>query len=159
MNLYCYLLLLTIFSFDVTAQEVIATTGEFGTNSEGSLSWTLGEIVTETVSNPDHHLTQGFQQVQEGYLSLSDESITNEFLIFPNPFSSEVNIVSNDYYSSSLLTIFDYQAKIVFQKNIVFSSACKQLSIDLSTLPAGFYYVGLITNSNTKQILQPLIKL
>ena len=159
MNFCYYFLLLILFSFDLTAQEVITTSGEFGTNSEGSLSWTLGEVVTETVSTIDNELTQGFQQVQEGYLGLSDESISNEFLIFPNPFSSEVNVVSNDNYGRYSLTIFDYQTKIVLQRDIIFSSACKQISIDLSTLTAGFYYVELMSNSNNKQILQPLIKL
>lgn len=159
MNFFYCFLLLTFFSFDITAQEVIATSGKFETNSEGSLSWTIGEIVTETASTISHHLTQGFQQIQEGYLGLPDESISNEFLIYPNPFSSEVNVVSNDYYGCYSLTIFDYQTKIILEKNITFSSACKQLSIDLSTLSSGFYYVELISRSNNMQILQPLIKL
>ncbi len=159
MNFFYYFLLLTFFSFDITAQEVITTSGEFGANSEGSLSWTLGEIVTETASTTSHHLTQGFQQIQEGYLGLPDESISNEFLIYPNPFNLEVNVVSNNNFGNYTLTIFDYQTKVVLQKDINFSSACRQMSIDLSMLSAGFYYVELMTSSSHKQILKPLIKL
>ncbi len=42
--------------------EVIATSGEYFENSGISLSWTLGECITETFSNENIILTQGFQQ-------------------------------------------------------------------------------------------------
>ena len=159
MNLYYFFLLLTLSSFDVSAQEVIATAGEFGTSSEGSLSWTLGEVVSETVSTPDFQLTQGFQQVQEGFLGLSNESNSNDLFIYPNPFNSEVNVVTNDLYGQYSLIIFDYQTKIILERDILFSPACNQMTLNLSMLPAGFYYVELTSPADNKQYLQPLIKL
>jgi hypothetical protein len=45
---------------------VIASSGGYSTGTDVSLSWTLGEIATETFSNGNYILTQGFQQPVEG---------------------------------------------------------------------------------------------
>ncbi len=42
--------------------EVISTSGDYFENTNASLSWTLGETVTETFANGNIFLTQGFQQ-------------------------------------------------------------------------------------------------
>ena len=44
------------------AQEVISTTGEHYENSNGSISWTIGEPVIETLGSNNNYLTQGFHQ-------------------------------------------------------------------------------------------------
>lgn len=41
---------------------VITTAGGYTTGATVSLSWTLGELATETLSNSNLVLTQGFQQ-------------------------------------------------------------------------------------------------
>jgi len=52
--------------FLITAQsvspEVISSSGDYFEGANASLSWTLGEIATETLSAGDIILTQGFQQ-------------------------------------------------------------------------------------------------
>lgn len=45
---------------------VIASSGDYSTGTDVSLSWTLGEIATETFSNGGFTLTQGFQQPVTG---------------------------------------------------------------------------------------------
>lgn len=45
---------------------VISSSGGYFTGAGGSLSWTLGEIATETLINGGYILTQGFQQPVEG---------------------------------------------------------------------------------------------
>ena len=159
MKLKFYIILCLLFSMKVTAQQVIANAGEFWNNSEGSLSWTIGEVVTETVTTASYQLTQGFQQIQEGYLVLSDNLFLNDITIFPNPFSSEVKIQTNYEHAVFDLIVFDYQNKIVYQNEILFSPACEQLTIDLSVLDAGYYYFELTTPLENKRFIQRLIKL
>lgn len=159
MKLKFYIILCLLFSMKVTAQQVIANAGEFWNNSEGSLSWTIGEVVTETVTTTSYQLTQGFQQIQEGYLVLSDNLFLNDITIFPNPFSSEVKIQTNYKHAVFDLIVFDYQNKIVYQNEILFSPACEQLTIDLSVLDAGYYYFELTTPLENKRFIQRLIKL
>lgn len=159
MKLKFYIILCLLFSMKVTAQQVIANAGEFWNNSEGSLSWTIGEVVTETVTTTSYQLTQGFQQIQEGYLVLSDNLFLNDITIFPNPFSSEVKIQTNYKHAVFDLIVFDYQNKIVYQNEILFSPACEQLTIDLSVLDVGYYYFELTTPLENKRFIQRLIKL
>jgi hypothetical protein len=60
----------TIVSVNLFAQSisptVISTAGGYSTGTTASLSWTLGEVATETLSNGSYTLTQGFQQPVEG---------------------------------------------------------------------------------------------
>ena len=55
-----------LLSFTLAAQslspEVIASSGEYFESANNSISFTLGEIATETYSNGNNILTQGFQQ-------------------------------------------------------------------------------------------------
>jgi len=55
-------------SFQVKAQQVIASAGGFYEGDNISLSWTLGEPVTETFSGGGVILTQGFQQPYNFYI-------------------------------------------------------------------------------------------
>jgi len=55
-------------SFQVKAQQVIASSGGYYEGETVSLSWTLGEPVTETFSGGGVILTQGFQQPYNFYL-------------------------------------------------------------------------------------------
>ena len=60
---YCLLFLGAIIYYGTSySQQVIATDGNYVAASQGSLSWTLGEVITETFSNTNGFLTQGFQQ-------------------------------------------------------------------------------------------------
>lgn len=44
------------------SQEVIGSTGEHYTNNDKHVTWTLGEVMVETYSLANKHLTQGFHQ-------------------------------------------------------------------------------------------------
>lgn len=61
-----FFLLIFFIPFMIVAQsvspEVISSAGDYYENSNGSLSWTLGEIATETYTAGNIILTQGFQQ-------------------------------------------------------------------------------------------------
>lgn len=67
------------------SQSVIASAGDYSSSTSASLSWTLGEICTETFSNGGNVLTQGFQQPVEGV----SVSINMDLMVFlEGPFSS-----------------------------------------------------------------------
>ncbi len=57
-----------VLSIHAKAQQVIASAGGYYEGNNISLSWTLGEPVTETFSNGGVILTQGFQQPYNFYL-------------------------------------------------------------------------------------------
>ncbi|MCB9283440.1 MAG: HYR domain-containing protein [Lewinellaceae bacterium] len=74
-SIFLFIILATI---GLKAQEVINASGNFFASSEGSFSWSLGEVTVFTLSGNDAQLTQGFQQPLCPYnLSIScPENIT-----------------------------------------------------------------------------------
>jgi len=69
-------------SLTITAQsvspEVVASAGDYFEGINASLSWTLGEIATETYSNGNIILTQGFQQP----VSVTIHGVDLDLLVF-----------------------------------------------------------------------------
>ncbi len=76
------ILTVMVISIALTAQsvspEVVASAGDYYENGNVSLSWTLGEISTETYSNGGVILTQGFQQP----VSVTIHGIDLDLLVF-----------------------------------------------------------------------------
>jgi len=66
--LFLTVIALTFLSIQVKAQQVIASAGGYYEGENISLSWTLGEPVTETFSAGSVILTQGFQQPYNFYI-------------------------------------------------------------------------------------------
>lgn len=60
--LFVAVLLPAILMAQSVSPEVVSSAGDYYEGANGSLSWTLGEIATETYSNGTNILTQGFQQ-------------------------------------------------------------------------------------------------
>ena len=142
MNLRVVLLVL-LWPFSVTissAQELISVDGNFSVNTQGSLSWTIGEIITETQIASENQLTQGFQQNYEDFLNVEQLLQFNEILLYPNPFSTSVTVQNSSQFENIHLTILDTQQKIILEYTIEFSLICQKKTFDLSYLPAGMYF-------------------
>lgn len=61
-------LTIVMLCFQAKAQQVIATAGGYSIGETVTLSWTLGEPITETLAGDEVILTQGFQQPYSFYL-------------------------------------------------------------------------------------------
>jgi hypothetical protein len=93
--------------------DVIATAGGYYKNKVGSLSWTIGEPVTETFSDGSDFLTQGFQQGIYMVATVIDETAQGANVsIYPNPFTSILNIKNDTNNPISVQTI-DMQGNII----------------------------------------------
>jgi len=126
------------------SQEVIGAGGDFFTSSSGSLSWTTGEVITETISANSAVFTQGFQQNYEKFVSLEQLLYSNNIFVFPNPFNSELNVQWNslDYLGLSIQLSDNYGkifSEIHFNKNDIQNQA----TVDVSELAAGAYYLTI----------------
>lgn len=119
--------------------EVLVSAGGEYSNNFASMSITVGETVTETLTSQHFILTQGFQQ--SGYVPGSnvDERKENRIGFYPNPFVSILNICLNENpHCSYRFEIIDSKGSICYATN--FTGGEKQ-SIDLSILPDGLYLV------------------
>ncbi|MEY4603038.1 MAG: hypothetical protein RIT43_330, partial [Bacteroidota bacterium] len=94
------------------SQEVIASSGNFDSMASGSLSWTLGEIATETVTDGNSFLTQGFQQPFEGGVGIIEQSGNPYIHFFPNPFYSSITILNQGFEGNCQLKFIENSGKI-----------------------------------------------
>ena len=157
---YFFSFLIYISSFtSSTAQEVMATAGNYQTSVQGSLSWTLGETITETNSNLSGIFTQGFQQNYESILDLTEIDLSNSIGIYPIPFSSELNFSLENFQSEFTITVFDYQGRLAFKQRISFTPGVLNGSIDLSTLVNGVYLIMVESPEWSHVINKRIIKL
>ena len=157
-------------------QFVIASQGDFSESAEMSLSWTLGDLVTETAFIGEEALTQGFQQPflekpneYRPELLIADESIlieeqrelstqiagSYEVNVFPNPSDGlfNVEILSED--DLYILEVQDASGKLVHQ-----SQKSRSLNVlDLSTYENGLYILRVSNAELTKSSIFRIVKM
>ncbi len=112
------LVLFSLFFINLNAQEVISTSGDYFENSSGSLSWTVGESMTETYSNGTNILTQGFQQSEITAVSVFELENTGITVnIAPNPTTDFINLYVNDFKDINY-QLYDFSGKMLKQANV-----------------------------------------
>jgi len=132
-----------------TSPDVIITSGEVIESEEGSISWTIGENLIETVSESDLNLLQGYQEVEDMPLPIEEVFTIDDFiLVFPTQTESIVNVVFNEKlnvpFKAYLLDISgkrcaDYEFDLQYNQ------------IDLSEYSYGMYLLN-ITNEEGQLI-------
>lgn len=118
-HLSLLLVSLTIVSFaQSTTPEVVSNGGEYYENSSGSLSWTLGEPMIETLSDGTNTLTQGFQQNSYTITRISEIKDTDIIIrVYPNPTSDIINIEGINIEKGSI-ELFDMSGRLVLTEDI-----------------------------------------
>lgn len=100
-----------------------ATSGDYFTNSNNSLSWTIGECITETYSSTNNALTQGFQQGKYNITSVEENKYSAfSVFVYPNPTSTFINISIKSTESGKMtVELLDITGKLIqsesFQNN------------------------------------------
>jgi hypothetical protein len=104
----------------VYAQEVVTTAGSYVETSSGSLNWTVGEAVIETITNGTNTLTQGFQQSKLTVTAITDLKDSRiELSVYPNPTSDFLSIeVKTDKQRDLLLRLFDLNGRLILLKKM-----------------------------------------
>ena len=137
----------------LSAQEVISTQGDDYTSSNGSISYTIGEVVTNTISDGSNDLTQGFHQTNWNFLGLEDHAPEYEAIVFPNPTSEILNIKASMFENVNY-TMFDALGKIVMQSNL----EGNMTTLQVSQLAAGSYTLQLTDSSQQNLKTFKLVK-
>ena len=136
-----------VLSTTLKAQDIIAVAGDYHSSNQGSLSWTIGELVTETTSNQQTVLSQGFHQYDLIVTALPafNQRLSN-WSVYPNPASNSLHIKAPDLpgNENTSALIFDLQGKLLVKKALGYH----QNILDLSTLSAGTYVLKLIDRAN-----------
>ena len=125
-------------SLNSLGQEVISTQGDSYTNASGSIDFTIGEVVINTVTDGTNDLTQGFHQTNWNFLGVEDFAPNYEAIIFPNPTEDVLNIRTSAFENVTY-TLYDAQGKLVMQDKL----SAEQTPIQVSQLAPGNYSITL----------------
>jgi len=126
--------------------QVIASGGDYYVGTNASLSWTIGELITETVSNTNFILTQGFQQPNYNINAIEEPGINplGEINIYPNPVADELNVSFKDMNQKNVMIIlFDMNGKILYSDIAENTTSVKQ--INMSQIAKGNYVIRFAT--------------
>ena len=152
-------LLLLVFSLlfgETQAQtfELISSGGGVYVQNNISLSWSVGEGMTETYTNTPFILNQGFQQ---GNLSttgiVNPEKRNTCFEVFPNPAENEITISEKTFSNEPFQwVICDIKGITVLQG----TSNRTETKISTGKLSGGLYFLQIKYNSGiqTKKIIK-----
>jgi len=148
-------LLILIFLLSASAmqaQQVMTTSGNYNSNTSGSLSWTLGECVIETYTSGNVVLTQGFQQSKLIVTALKEVSGNSLAIsIYPNPTNDFVLIKGTPESVKNLrYMLFDLNGKLLAEQKVTNS----ETTLSFNNLQTGTYLVKLIRNDQEVQVFK-----
>jgi len=137
-------LLLAISHGALSAQQVIAATGNHAASSSGSVSWTIGESITKTLTGTGSILTQGFHQTS---LTIT---IMNELpdpgypvTVFPNPVSFNAKLrIEKEKFTKMEYLLYDMNGTLLMRKPV----EAIETEIPFSTLLPATYILRITKN-------------
>jgi hypothetical protein len=128
--------------------DVLPSSGNYCTSDDFTLSWTLGECITETFHTNEIILTQGFQQGMFLITSLDEHKIEGLLVkVYPNPFTDLINIFATYNsmpHNSFRIELFDAQGKVLLINK--FSS--NSMQIDMSEYSGGVFLLKVVNSKN-----------
>ena len=139
------LILLCFFIKTSFGQEVVSTQGDSYLNVFGSIDFTIGEAIINTVSDGTHTLTQGFHQSKWSVVGITEHLPDYDANVFPNPTEDILNI-KTQAFENVMYSLYDAQGKLVIQNKL----SAAQTLIQVSHLAAGSY--SLILNNKTQKL-------
>ncbi|HNS18240.1 MAG TPA: T9SS type A sorting domain-containing protein [Bacteroidales bacterium] len=125
--------------------DVIATAGDIFFSKNGSLSWTLGEVATETISAETSLLTQGFHQ---SYLQILKVNTPDDPLVdvtvYPNPVNDllTIEITTAEKDPQISLELFDFTGQHIYEQTIRSQTLTEQL--DVSRFSSSLFILRVI---------------
>lgn len=141
----CYLFTLLLFLLPnaVRSQEIIGSSGDFFPFSNGSITFTIGEPITETAALSNGFLTQGFQQTFPSTSSLLEAEIESTSF-YPNPANEVIELVIPKGLLYNQLFVLDASGKQI--QTVELNELIHQ-QIDIRQLSRGCYFI-FVTSVN-----------
>jgi hypothetical protein len=128
---------------------VYSTSGSTFENANFSLSYTIGEAITATVSTNNNILTQGFQQpVYEVVSDVTNyaNSLSININVFPNPTDKLVHVEFNaPENKKAVMYLYDISGKVISTETL---QANTVQTINLENAATGQYHLKIIDVSN-----------
>jgi hypothetical protein len=122
--------------------QVIASAGNSFSTATCRIEFTIGEVVTASLTAGGNTLTQGFHQPEIHFSALENYTGDYVFTLYPNPTEQFVTVESTKR-DDMRVHLFDALGKSI-QVSSVFQ---EKITIDLQTLAAGSYILMVTTQA------------
>ena len=126
------------------APEILAVSGDYFTGTNATLSWTIGESVTETFSSANAILTQGFHQTSLTVTGIKDIDKNFSVSVYPNPVMNQLTVELEKVKRNYSIEITDLNGKLISVQKINSTHS----TIDVITYSAGVYFLNLKNENN-----------
>lgn len=143
--------------YSVSGQELISAQGAHLENSNASLSFSLGEVFTNTYTTTDQSVVSGIQQPNPSgeTINLDVSQLDQQLAIYPNPFSTHLQIEQLDLQYSKL----NFKIHHISGNQIAAGTISqKKSTIAARDYPSGGYIITLTDPKSKLSVSQLLIK-
>jgi hypothetical protein len=122
--------------------DVTASAGGFSTTTQGNISWTLGEAVSDTYDGQTI-ITKGFHQPARISLnSIDNAGSTGGVYTYPNPVQDMLLVDFGNMKPGIYdLTFFDELGKLLLSKKVCVQSTLQVETLDLTQFSNGVYFL------------------
>jgi len=130
----------------IHAQQTLPSSGGNATGSNGSSSYTIGQIAYHSYSSTAASVNEGVQQPYEiSSLATDDASMEiKEIRLYPNPVQDLLYVDFGEKLTGkSTYQLFDVQGKLVKQGNL---NLIKN-ELDMSSIPQSIYIMKIMENN------------
>lgn len=141
------ILLFALFSIPIFSQQAIVPLGGDISSTDGSVSFTIGQVFHATNSNPDNSLSEGVQQPHEiSFLSIDDHELDITMYVYPIPTSNFLTIKVSDYNKEELTyEVIDLQGKMILENKIM----NQETLIDITSFNEAIYVLNIKNSGKT----------
>lgn len=132
---------LCFISFATYSQEVIATQGDSYSNANGSVDFTVGEVVIFTGSDGNNDVTQGFHQTNWNFAGLIDHQPEVLATLYPNPTENTL-VIKTEAFEGVTYLMTDATGRVVREGSLT----DLETSVDVKDFAPGNYNVTLLSS-------------
>ena len=144
----------------IITQEIYAVGGDYFSQINGSLDWTMGEFMIDTYTNGSNFLTQGFHQgSEEAVISIVEVFQNTTYKAYPNPTTGELTIAVSGLTNENVnreVQILDIAGKILKKETWQHTNTIK---LDLSEYATGYYLIRVLGSGSQKPQLYKIQKI
>ncbi len=147
--LFCAIVASVLLNAQSLSPVVIASAGGFASNSNNSLSYTIGEMsMVQTFSSSNTILTQGFQQPNESITGLLDVASNDfgSFVVYPNPAVNDawIGFQLNGPGKVTVLLYNELGQKLASVYHAEYTNGKIVQPVNVSSLSSGAYFLSMI---------------
>lgn len=129
---------------------VLANDGGYSSLSAGSISWSIGEPVSETYTASTNITTMGFHQPELSIITLiKEQGEDKSVLVYPNPVKDLLNVSFSGLAPGNyIVELIDNLGKLIYRTDTEVSADNYLFQIKINEVAAGNYFLRV----NNKEI-------